>query len=96
MSNLSSKARLVTNLIVQLRGMQNEIQVCENQPCLLSAIMQLIASSQNNFNVMEAKTVAQCNSLIEAVERKKREMLQLLNTEKERKYKVWRSSNMIA
>lgn len=68
MNGLSSKARLVTNLIVQLRGMQNEIQ--------------------NNYNVMEAKTVAQCNSLIEAVEQKKRGMLQLLNTEKERKYKV--------
>lgn len=37
---------------------------------------------------MEAKTVAQCNSIIEAVEQKKREMVQLLNAEKERKYKV--------
>lgn len=43
---------------------------------------------QNNTRSMESAAIAKCDAIIEAVEQRKRDILQSINSEKERKYKV--------
>nr|CAB3267247.1 E3 ubiquitin-protein ligase TRIM9 [Phallusia mammillata] len=67
MGALSNKARQAKDLVMMLRGTQDEIQ--------------------KNSGDLEAKTVAQCDQLIEGIQRKKNELLQRISREKELKSK---------
>ncbi|XP_076800799.1 E3 ubiquitin-protein ligase TRIM9-like [Clavelina lepadiformis] len=70
MSALSNKARQAKDLVMQLRGMQEDIDRSSVE--------------------LEAATVAQCNHLIEAVERKRDEFIRKIAREKELKSKTVR------